>query len=471
MSNTSTDKDEKKGGALPPWMTGSARVGSGLGSGGSSAAGGGLARFLGLLAGPKAIVAMTVAGGLAMGMGIVSTISEPTQPSLAQRFHNQKVKTDAPSASLPGMPGEYKSALNMAQQANTGFFADPNAAAAAAGDQVAESASDAPADTDPAAPEGVAKGEAAGEDPKDLAAAFAGQKNSKAGLGSGKFGKLSSGMGGGGMRLAGGSGMSGGIGGTFKQQGLTNSKMGDLRALSGANRAQVTRGKMSASNLGKSALKGATGKRLDKMNRAMGNAATGSATEAAATHTQQWDAAAPTGAGITGAGAGGVSGGGQFSGDEGMGSGGPLDQNSSNPSTSANEVQDIGDTTNVTPYQSQMTMAQGMLMLASGIIIVLGILGKTTGWGDAITFGGMSAIKAALMGAAMALAAAAAAIGAMVAMKYGQTMQGGAVALGGTITAGAAAMAFFGADGIPAWGLVLAGVAGMAASMLGMLKK
>ena len=466
MNNQSTEKDEKKGGALPPWMTGSARVGSGLGSGGSSAAGSGLARFLGLLAGPKAIVAMTVAGGLAMGMGIVATISEPQQPSLAQRFHNQKVKTDAPSSSLPGMPGEYKSALNMAQQANTGFFADPNAAAAAAGEQVAESASDAPADTDPAAPEGTAKGATAEGDPQDLAAAFAGQKNTKAGMGNGKFGKLSSGTGGG-MRLAGGSGMSGGIGGTFKQQGLTNSKMGEMRAMSGANRAQVTRGKMSSANLGKSALKGATGKRLDNMNRAMGNAATGNATQAASTHAQQWDAAAPTGAGISGAGAGGVAGGGQFSGEEGMGGGGPLDTGSNNSSYSPNDVKDVGPGSNQTPYQNQLMMAQGLLMLASVIVLVVGIcamMEKTpfTAW--------IASIKMALYAAAIGMAAAAAAIGATISSQYGQAGQGKIIAIGGTITAATAAMALA-APTMPSWVLVLGGIAGLAASLSGMLKK
>ncbi|MBI5597422.1 MAG: hypothetical protein HY928_15130, partial [Elusimicrobia bacterium] len=302
---------------------------------------------------------------------------------------------------------------------------------------------------------------------EDLAAAFGGQKNTKAGMGSGKFGKLSSSMGGGGMRLAGGSGLSGGIGGNFKQSGLTNSKMGDLRALSGANRAQVTRGKMSASNLGKSALKGATGKRLDNMNRAMGNAATGNATGAAATHAQQWDAAAPTGAGISGAGAGGVSGGGQFSGDEGMGGGGPLDTGSNSSSYNPKDVKDVGDTKNVTPYQNQLMMAQGLLMLASVIIIVVGIcamMEKTpfTAW--------IASIKMALYAAAIAMAAAAAAIGATIGSQYGQAGQGKIIAIGGTITAATAAVALA-APTMPSWILVVGGIAGLAASLSGMLKK
>ena len=66
-----SDKEEKK--AVPPWMTNLAKVG---GSGGSSGFGGGAGSGLGflgklqaLMAAPKVVVALTVAGGLALGGG------------------------------------------------------------------------------------------------------------------------------------------------------------------------------------------------------------------------------------------------------------------------------------------------------------------------------------------------------------------------------------------------------------------
>ncbi|TBR21372.1 hypothetical protein EPO15_10500 [bacterium] len=469
MSNYSTEKeDDKKGGGVPPWMTGSARVGSGLSSGGATQAGSMLARFGALLAAPKAIVAATVLGGLALGVGVVSTIQEPKQPSLSQRFNKEKVQTGSASG-LPGMDQPGQSALNMAQSANSGFYGDPNASAQAPA--APEGASDAPADApavDAAAAGAVAGGDAAGGTPAEMAAALTGGQKTKAGMGS-KFGKLSAGLGSAGGGMAGGSGLSGGIGGSFKNN-LTNSRAGDLRGFQGANRAQVTRGK-TASRLGGSALKGATAKRLDTMNRAMGGARTGGAEAGAASHAAQWDAATPGGSAITGGGAGGMSNGGAFSGEEGVGGGGPLgDQNSTNPNN-PNDVKDIDNGKNVTQYQDQLMMAQGMLMLASAIIIVVGILAIKAKAATATVFG--AGIGAALHGAAVAfmgiacgLAVAAAAIGASIGSKYGQTGQGNIIAVAGTITAAAAGAALIW-PGMPAWVAVLAGIAGLAMPMMG----
>lgn len=471
MSDTSTKKDEeKKGAGVPSWMTGTAKVGSGVGSGGSSAAGSGLTRFLALLGAPKAIVAMTVAGGMAVGIGIASSISEPEQPSLASRFNKEKIRTEGGS-NLPGSEVRGDSALRMAQNANSGFFADPNAAAQAPKVDEAGGASDAPADQAGAAPAGEAKagGEQAGVG-EQMAAALGAQQTSKAGN---KFGKLSSAMGGGGGRsmMAGGSGLSGGIGGSFKQN-LTNSRGGELRALAGANRAQVTRGKLSSSNLGKSALKGANAKRLDGMNRAMGNMGTSNADATAAGHSRQWDAAAPTGSGISGAGASGTSGGGQFSGDEGVGGGGPLDTNTGG-GTSANDVADVGNTKNQTQYQDQLMMAQGMLLLAAAIIAVVGILCFTRNAALAspepfskVVAAGLTVAMKIAIGVAIGLAVAAAAIGASISSKYGQGDQGKIIAMGGTITAATGIAALL-IPQMPAWILVLGGIIGMAAPLMG----
>lgn len=468
MSNNSTQKEEdKKGGAVPPWMTGSAKVGSGLSSGGASQAGSMLARLGAMLAAPKAIVTATVLGGMALGMGVVSTIQEPKQPSLAQRFNKEKVQTGSASG-LPGMEQPGQSALNMAQSANSGFFADPNASAQA---PAAEGSADAPADTpsDPALDAPAAGAEAGGPagagSPAEMAAALTGKQATKSGMGSGKFGKLSSGLGGGG--LAGGSGLSGGIGGAFKQSNLTNSRAGEARAFSGSNRAAVSRSKLGSNNLGKSALKGATAKRLDNMNRAMGAARTGGAEAGAATHAGQWDAAAPGGGAITGGGASGMSGGGQFSEGEGVGSGGPLDQNSTSSPSNPNEVADVGGGKDVTPYGQQLMMAQGLLMLASVIIIVVNILANL----KEATFGISEAAAAMLYGVAMAMAAAAMVIGTMVATKYGQKTQGSIVAVGGAATIAAGAMAMAGTQYVPSWVVTLTAVAGLAAGVGSLLAK
>lgn len=472
MSNYSTEKeDDKKGGAVPPWMTGSAKVGSGFSSGGVTQAGSMLARFGALLAGPKAIVAATVLGGMALGMGVVSTIQKPEEQSLGQRFNKEKVKTGSASG-LPGMEQPGQSALNMAQSANSGFFQDPNAAAQAAAS--AEAPSDAPADTpsdpalDAAGAGAVAGGPAGGPSSDEMAAALTGKQNSKSGMG-GKFGKLSSGLGGGG--LAGGAGLSGGIGGSFKQN-LSNSRTGEARAFQGANRAQVARSKLGSNNLGKSALKGATAKRLDNMNKAMGASRAGTAEAGAATHGQQWDAATPGGGAITGGGASGMSSGGQFSEGEGLGGGGPLDQNSTTSNGNPNDVKDINNGKNVTQYQDQLDMAKGMLMLASAIILIIGIM---TVKRDALAAGLFTAPAAValtvaqkiFLAIAVGLAAGAAAIGASIASKYGQGQQGGIIALGGTITAASGASALIWPNQLTSWLMVLAGVAGMALPLMG----
>lgn len=468
MSNYSTEKEEdKKGGGVPPWMTGSAKVGSGLSSGGAGQAGSMLARLGGLLAAPKAIVAITVLGGMALGIGVVSTIQQPKQPSLAQRFNKEKVQTGSASG-LPGMDQSRQSALNMAQSANSGFYADPNASA-----QAPANASDAPADTpsDPsvdAAGAGAVAGAEAGATgtPAEMAAALTGKQNSKAGIG-GKFGKLSAGLGGG---MAGGGGLSGGIGGSFKQSSLTNSRAGDARAFQGSNRAQVSRSKLGARNMGKSALKGATAKRLDNMNRAMGNR-TGGAETGAATHAAQWDAATPSGGAITGSGASGVAGGGQFSDEEGLSGGGPLGDQNSTSTNNPNDVKDINDGKNVTQYQDQLMMAQGMLMVAASIIVVIGILGIKAKTAAMTVFGApvaaaLTAAQAAFLGIACALAAAAAVIGASIASKYGQGDQGNIIAVAGGITSATAAAAMIWPT-MPAWILVIAGIAGLAAPLMG----
>ncbi|TPW18695.1 MAG: hypothetical protein FD126_3352, partial [Elusimicrobia bacterium] len=192
----------------------------------------------------------------------------------------------------------------------------------------------------------------------------------------------------------------------------------------------------------------------------------------AASHTAQWDAATPGGGAITGGGAGGMSNGGAFSGEEGVGSGGPLDQNSTS-TNDPNDVKKIDNAKNVTPYQSQLDMAKGMLMLASAIIIVIGIICAVRNESLTIPIVG-TAVAAGLtttmnvfLGIALALGAGAAAIGASIASGHGQGQQGGIIAMGGTITAATAAASMLWPGTVPSWVLILAGVAGMAMPLMG----
>ncbi len=469
MSDQTTDKEkEKPGGAVPGWLSGAAKVGTGqsaAGGGVFGAGGGGLAAkgFLGAKFGAvlssKAGLAGLIATGLTVG-GLVSynEVQKVKRAETAAQFSDAMMghRRDSRGAAVAGRSSPGVSALALAQRANKGLYGSSEEAAEA----------DAAAEDGDGMPEvDGAEGDALGQSDSQAAAAEMAEamgeeqasKAAKEGLGR-RFGKMSAGTGGGGrMQLAGGAGMSGGIGGKFKKSTLTNKR---LTAISKGRKAGVSRSKTAARGRKGSSLKGAHAKRLDKMNRAMGTAGRGPATETAAVHTQQWDAAQPGGQALDGAGAGGIGSDGGFGEGEGVGSGDPISSPSGGGTgAAATSAPSTGSGKNVTPYQSQINIAAAMLILAGIIILVVSNLAK-----GVITEGA----AAALYGIAILLAYISLIMSLVVASQYGQAGQGTILAIGAAVTITAGALALGGVD-VPTWAMVLLAVAGIAAGMGGIL--
>ena len=124
---------------------------------------------------------------------------------------------------------------------------------------------------------------------------------------------------------------------------------------------------------------------------------------------------------------------------------------------------DTGKKEDKTPYGKQLMMAQALLMTASAIITVIGILAII----KKMPIIGIIAEmwQKILYGAAIAMAASASAIGAMVMQNYGQKDQGMMVTIGGGITAAAATAALAIQRPEAAWISVLGGIAGLGASI------
>jgi hypothetical protein len=484
MSEQNTDEQEKKetkGGAAP-WMQGSANVGSGsLGGGGlAGASGGGLGGMGGggglaakVLASKKLIFTVLVGGGISTGGLIGMQDFEPPKDPGEKVF----LTREAPSGSATGPviegtnDGTYN-ALELARQANTGSYGDVEGevgepvaegedSASAEGVETTEEAADAPAGIPGMDPDMMAQ----------MAEGMAGEEDSKAKKGLGqKFGKLSSNIGGSSSRLAGGSGLSGGIGGAFNKKQLSNRKLQQMSSMKGSRKA--SRSKTAVRNKGKGAKKGAFN-RLNSMNKAMGSARTGTATDAAASHSQQWDSAKPTGEGISGAGASGIgAGGGEFSENEGGAAGGPLDAGTNN-STIGDQYQgpDTGGGTNVTPYQGTMDMMIALMMVIQVLMIIIGIAAilKNTVLGTAIA----GTMWQAAFGIIAALSAVVLAGSLMIKSKYGQSGQADLMALSASTSMILGAIGFFREEFSAGfgWVMLLGSIAGLGASISAMNKK
>lgn len=232
------------------------------------------------------------------------------------------------------------------------------------------------------------------------------------------------------MQLAGGSGMSGGIGGKFKQKGLSNKR---LSAMSKGRKASTSRSKTAARGRG-SNLKGAVARRAGNMNRAMKSARRGAATETAAVHTAQWDGAQPGGQAIDGAGAGGISGDNStFDGSEGVGGGDPINYGGENYGATDDDIDGVGDSGNVTPYQGTLDMIIVLTIIAWVLLVIAGAMADTK-WGE-----GFALIAAA---AAILIGVAAFAAGASIGDNFGQGDQANMLMFNGAglITAGALAL-------------------------------
>lgn len=430
MSDQQTEdkKNEKKGGAAP-WMQGSANVGNGSlgGAGMAGSSGGGLGG--GMLAtvkaamGPKMILTLLIGTGASIG-GLIGSqdLSEVRDPGEAVFMEREASASTSSPITEEFNDGTYN-ALELARQANTGKYGEVEGDAGAAGGDGAEDGEGA------ASAEGVdtaenvadAPGGIPGMDPDmmaQMAEGLAGEEESKAKKGLGKkFGKLSSSLGGrgGGPKLSGGAGLSGGIGGSFSKKPF--SKSGRLSAAGKGSR-KVSRTKTAARGQKGGKRKGAFN-RLNGMSKAMGNAQTGSATETAATHNSQWDSASATGEGLTGAGASGIGAGGEsdFSEDEGGAAGNPLTPTNSGGDDGP-EVKDVGKSGNKTPYQGTMDMMIAAMMLVNMLLIIMGILAATGGL-DIISKG----IQSMIFGV-ITLISAAILVGAiMIGDKYGQAGQ------------------------------------------------
>ncbi len=481
MSEQQTEdqkKNEKKGGAAP-WMQGSANVGSGsLGGAASQAASGGMLATIKAAIGPKMILTALIGTGASIGgMVGLQDFSVPRDPGESVFMEREGSASTAKPVVQEADDGTYN-ALELARQANTGKYGDVKGDAGAAGGEGAEGGEGA------ASAEGVETAEDAadapggipGMDPNmmaQMAEGMSGEEESKAkkGLGS-KFGKLSSSLGGrgGGPKLAGGSGLSGGIGGSFSKKSFSTPQ-GRLSSAGKGSR-KVSRSKTAARGQKGSTRKGAFN-RLNSMSKAMGNAKTGSAATTAATHSQQWDSAKDTGEGITGAGASGIGAGGEsdFSDDEGDGGGNPLPgTNSSSPNSDGPDVDGVGGGKNVTPYQGTMDMMIAAMALVNILLIIMGILALLSKAG--ITQAYTKSLQTMVYGI-IALLSAAVLVGAlMIGKEHGQAGQGDLLAATASITLVAAVIGFVN----PAWGyglgtvMIIAGIAGLTMSLKGMSK-
>jgi hypothetical protein len=170
--------------------------------------------------------------------------------------------------------------------------------------------------------------------------------------------------------------------------------------------------------------------------------------------------ATPAGASNNILGAQGLSQGGEDVGVLGGGDGGPINY-SATPVENPPPVKKEKDQT---PYNNLIAMGVALLMTASTIILIEGILAAL---GKIIP--PLTGIALMLMGVAAALAAAAAGMGAMVANTYGQQQQGLVLTVGGSITTAAAIAAMVTPPQVMPIVSVLGGVAGIVSAVLSLL--
>ncbi|MBI3296580.1 MAG: hypothetical protein HYZ75_00335 [Elusimicrobia bacterium] len=157
--------------------------------------------------------------------------------------------------------------------------------------------------------------------------------------------------------------------------------------------------------------------------------------------------------------------------EAGMGAGtdgsgvGPSDSGDGGPLGTANppEAPQPGQQEDKSPYSSALMAAMALLMTASSIILIIGVLALIK---NMPIIGVIATMwQKILYGAAIGMAASASAIGAMVAGQQGQKDQGLMVTIGGAITAGAATAALAMPGPTSAWVAVLGGIAGIGASI------
>jgi len=434
-----------------------------------------------IIAAAKLGLALAVVGGAGVGgYGLYDMgrrggfgVEAPKSASGGRLFDKRPAPARPPEVGVYGGSGA-PSGLSLARKANEGAFNVAEEGAEESADAVAdEFAEEEVAETEGAA-EGGGMPDAAGM-AGQMAGALGGGEEAGNSAGSAlgrKFGSLSSQMAGGqtSARLSGGGGLSGGIGGKgFGQQKMSKSQMDKMRGLSNGRRANMVQAKRAVGQGRGKGLKGATAKKLNKMQGVMGAARNTNADTAAAAHTQQWDGGDGGGQGIQGGGSSGVGsdgeGGGGGASDGGLpddggpvggGGGGDEDWDDFDTDPCAN-----GSCGNQTPYQGMVDMVIALSVITAILSALIGVVAKIPVYGQA------AAIM--LCKVVIALGAIIGLCGLAIMGMYGQMVQGGAFVVAGTATAICAyvAMADGGAALKAEWAGIIAGLGGAVSAALG----
>ncbi len=263
---------------------------------------------------------------------------------------------------------------------------------------------------------------------------------------------------GGGVGLVGGAGMAGGVRRKFdpkkKPSGRLSKMIKPTRNLT-AHRSARKISRVGGSNAMKQ-LRFSNRRSVKALGRGSAESQTFEAAEA-------FDSApASAGGSIGGAGVneGGAGASGSANSGAGADDGGPLGDGT----RGEENVDRVGRSDDKSPYTGMLMMAQAMLLMASTIIAMMGILSKFDKTPLAAYLAG---IKMALYASAIGMSAAATAIGLSILMQYGQNTQAMILTTGGALTTTLATLALvnWDNDSVGTWLAILGGVAGLATSV------
>lgn len=357
---------------------------------------------------------------------------------------------DSPSAGGPAQTraGRGADSLDFLRAANAKQEEAAGREKAAA--EAAQAAPQAGEQAPPPAGEGVAAGEGVGAGQGAVGPGGDGAGRDKEGrLLASAFG-ASRGMAGGGG-LSGGSGLSGGFNRPFDQPNAAAKQLAALKHGLKARTVQTRQMTPARRTGAMSQLRFTSG----QSRRA---AAAGSAETQAFQATTAFENAPPQAGGAAIPGAGPGAGGGTDLGTLGAGDGGPIDE----IGTPLEEVPEVGPAKDKTRYNKLVAVAVALLMTASTIIIIEGILAS---------FGILQPIAQMLAGIAAAMAASAAVMGAMIASGHGQQQQGMILTVGGSITTAASIAALAGPVSVAPIAAVLGGTVGLVTSIMAAVMK
>lgn len=259
--------------------------------------------------------------------------------------------------------------------------------------------------------------------------------------------------------LAGGQGLSGGMIRKFEKDKF---KARPLNLSKKPRKARVRRASKSISRISG---KGAMGQLKFANRRSVGALGQGSG-EGQAYESAEAFTSAPAGSG------GSIGAAGVTTGDGGVGSspndGGPVSvggtpqSNQGAPGTGAPEDK--------SPWTDMVMMAAALLTAASTIITIIGIMAMIQKLAPNPAIAAfLENYKTMLLGVATGMAAAATVMGVMIMSQYGQPEQGMILTAGGAITTAAGLASMIWPEAVQPWMQVIAGVAGIAASVGSML--